>query len=378
VIDIAGSTIFVTLAGSHAHGTAHAESDVDLRGICVAPLASRVSYRTSFEQYEGALEGPLWSAVEPLLREHPSARQCLERKVEAVIFDAAKFVRLAAEANPNALEVLFAHEADWVHATDSWRLLHAERRRFLSRKVQQTYLGYGLAQLKRIRTHRAWLLSPPKAKPVRAEFGLPDQPTLSHDDRNRIEQAVAEKLRGWAIDDLDMPRATRIALADRMREFALETLHSSEESREADVRRAASKSLGLGDELIRTLAAERNYRAAVKHWEAYERWKDERNPARARLEAHFGYDTKHAMHLVRLMRTGLELLESGELRVKRLDAAELRAIRDGALSYDDVVAEAERLEARMHAGAGASPLPADVDHAALDALLLELVRRAAD
>lgn len=329
MIDLARSAIFVTLAGSHAQGTPHAESDVDLRGICVAPLAVRVSYRRSFEQYEGALEGPLWSAIEPRLREHPTARFGLEHKVEAVIFDVAKFVRLAAEANPNALEVLFADEADWVHTTDAWRLLHGERRRFLSRKVQQTYLGYGLAQLKRIRTHRGWLLSPPKSKPTRVEYGLPDQPTLGSDDRNRIE-------------------------------------------------RAGPKSVGLDDELVRILAAERQYQAAVKHWDAYERWKDERNPARARLEARFSYDTKHAMHLIRLMRTGLELLESGELRVRRPDAAELVAIKGGALSYDDLVAEAERLEQRMHAAAQSSPLAADVDHAALDALLLELIQSAPD
>ena len=347
MIDLARSTIFVALAGSHAHGTAHVGSDVDLRGLCVAPLAARVSYRTSFEQYEGAIEGPLWRSIEPRLRMHASAGLCLGQKVEAVIFDVAKFVRLAAEANPNALEVLFADEADWVHSSETWRALHDQRRRFLSRKVQQTYLGYGLAQLKRIRTHRAWLLDPPKAKPSRAEYGLPDQPTLSHDDRHRIEQAVAEKQRSWGMDELEMPRA-------------------------------AAQSLGLADELIATLAAERRYRAAVKHWEAYERWKDERNPARAQLEARFGYDTKHAMHLVRLMRTGLELVESGVLRVRRPDAAELVAIRDGALSYDQVVAEAERLEARMQVALEASPLPSEVDHAALDALLLELIQRELD
>jgi uncharacterized protein len=84
------------------------------------------------------------------------------------------------------------------------------------------------------------------------------------------------------------------------------------------------------------------------------------------------------MHLIRLMRTGLELLESGELRVRRSDAAELVAIKGGALSYDELVAEAERLEQRMHAAAQSSPLAADVDHAALDALLLELIQNAPD
>ncbi len=31
-------TVFLTLAGSQAHGTAREGSDVDVRGVCIAPL----------------------------------------------------------------------------------------------------------------------------------------------------------------------------------------------------------------------------------------------------------------------------------------------------------------------------------------------------
>lgn len=34
-------TLFLALAGSQAHGTAREGSDVDLRGVCVAPLSLR-------------------------------------------------------------------------------------------------------------------------------------------------------------------------------------------------------------------------------------------------------------------------------------------------------------------------------------------------
>jgi uncharacterized protein len=376
--------MFVTLAGSHAHGTARADSDVDLRGVCVAPLSVRVSYRRSFEQTEGppaqVLGSELWQNVASRLRAHGSAHRGLDAKVEIVVFDVAKFVRLAAEANPNALEILFADEADWLHATEAWAPLHDRRGSFLSKKVQQTYLGYGLAQLKRIRTHRAWLLDPPKTRPARPDFGLPEQSTLSRDDRTRIELAVAEKLRSWGIDELDMPASTRVALSERLRGFWADRLVAPDEDPGAPavderLEIAAATSLGLSRELVRSLAAERRYRSALKHWEAYARWKEERSPARAALEARFGYDTKHAAHLVRLMRTGLELLERGELRVRRPDAAELGAIRDGALRYEEVVAEAERLRTRMQHAAARSALPLDVDHEALDALLFELIER---
>lgn len=373
MLDLEAQTIFLTLAGSQAHGTARAGSDVDLRGVCIAPLALRVSYRNHFEQYEGVLSGSLWDAIIPRLRAHPSASRGLDEKVETVIFDVAKFVKLCAAANPNALEVLFADASDWVHHTEHWAKLYARRALFLSRKVQQTYLGYAMAQLKRIRTHRSWLLNPPKARPARNEFQLPDRPTISHDDRNRIEQAVAEKLRSWDLDSLEMPRATRIAFAQRLQEFWCDTLGSSDDDLDGRLRTVAAESLELSDAMIASLGAERRYRAAVKHWESYERWKDERNPDRAALEARFGYDTKHAMHLIRLMRTGLETLRSGDLQVRRPDADELAAIRDGALSYEALLESAEALSAEMADATAHCTLPDDVDHDAIEQLLVALI-----
>ena len=70
-------TVFLTLAGSQAHGTAREGSDVDIRGVCIAPLSVRVSLFKSFEQYEGALPEGLCEAVIPRIEEHPSASRGL-------------------------------------------------------------------------------------------------------------------------------------------------------------------------------------------------------------------------------------------------------------------------------------------------------------
>jgi hypothetical protein len=61
------------------------------------------------------------------------------------------------------------------------------------------------------------------------------------------------------------------------------------------------------------------------------------------------------------MRMGLEILERGELRVRRQDAAELVAIRDGALSFDALQAIAVRLEEDMRSAAARTTLPDDVN-----------------
>lgn len=98
---LAEHTIFVCRAGSQAQGTARADSDLDLRGVCIAPLRQRVGLGAPFEQYEGGVE-PLRS----LLSAELAASAVPEAAVEVVVFDLHKFLRLCAQANPNALEIL--------------------------------------------------------------------------------------------------------------------------------------------------------------------------------------------------------------------------------------------------------------------------------
>lgn len=52
---------------------------------------------------------------------------------------------------------------------------------------------------------------------------------------------------------------------------------------------------------------------------------------RKALVRRHGYDTKNAAHLIRLLRMGIEFLQSGELLVDRSghDAGELLAIKRG-------------------------------------------------
>jgi len=86
--------------------------------------------------------------------------------------------------------------------------------------------------------------------------------------------------------------------------------------------------------------SEKAYRAAHRHWEHFRTWRRNRNAARAELEARHGYDTKHAMHLCRLLRMGSEILEEGVVRVRRPDADWLRSVRRGAFAYEELLDQA--------------------------------------
>jgi dsDNA-binding SOS-regulon protein len=115
---------------------------------------------------------------------------------------------------------------------------------------------------------------------------------------------------------------------------------------EAAVNKMA-KELNLRDEVVSLIQAERAYSKAKKNFESWLSWKKERNPARRLLEVKCGYDSKHASHLVRLMRMGKEILATGNVIVKRPDAEELLAIKNGAWSYDRVVEYAETLQREL-------------------------------
>jgi hypothetical protein len=173
-----------------------------------------------------------------------------------------------------------------------------------------------------------------------------------------------------------MPKPTRIAVQERMDAFFRDVLSVSDEDIDDRMRAVASQALSLPPDVIAALNAEKRYRAAMKHWDSYQVWKSQRNRARAELEREHGYDTKHAMHLIRLIRMGLEVLQRGELMVRRPDAAELNAIRDGAMSFDELLAAASRLKQEMEHAAATAKLPADVDHEQVDRLTLQLISEA--
>lgn len=251
-------TIFLALAGSQAHGTAREGSDVDLRGVCIAPLEVRLSLESRFEQHEGSLPEALAARVLPSIEARVAFESALAVKTECVIFDVAKFVQLCAAANPNTLEILFTDERDWLFETPAWRRLYEQRHRFLSKAVQQTFLGYAMAQLKQIKTHRSWLLNPPKTKPLREDFGLPIAVgTLGRDDQNRIEQSIADKIRSYGIDDVDMPKPARVSVQERMDAFVRDVLGADEAEVSDRMRAVAAHALQIPSGVMAVLNAEK-------------------------------------------------------------------------------------------------------------------------
>lgn len=341
-------TLYSIRHGSHAYGTATPASDLDIRGLCCPPPRCMHGWLTQFEQYE--------QKGDP----------------DIVIFDVRKFFRLAADCNPNIIEMLFVDESDVLSASPEARLILDRRREFLSRKARMTFAKYAVGQLKRIETHRQWLLNPPAAPPNRIDFGLPSYCEVPKAQLEAIDSMISREVEGWDADLDGIDPASRIAVVQRI-ERSLVTVHAAAYEQRY---RLAAQHIGVHDSLIKIAEQERAFRAAQRRWDQYNVWLASRNEVRAALERRVGYDAKNAMHLVRLLRMCREILTNGSVTVKRPDASELLDIRNGAWSYERLSSWAAQQDAELDAVCDASPLPRAPDREALDALCTDVVERA--
>ncbi len=264
--------------------------------------------------------------------------------------------------------------SDRLLVTPAWERVLAVRDSFLSKRAKYTFSEYALSQLKRINLHYRWLKNPPAGPPSRAEFGLPERTVIPEDQLTAARSQIAKKLDegAWTeMDDLD--ESLRVAIKTEFTRKLVEITLWGDDDLEEKPWRSAAASLGYSTNFIEYLDKERRYNVKQKDWESFVRWKNERNPQRDGLEAKYGYDTKHALHLVRLMRMCREILTEGVVRVRRPDAPELLEIRGGAWGYFHLVEWAMAEDKALTELMKTSKLPDYPDRKKIAALLIQLV-----
>ena len=139
----------------------------------------------------------------------------------------------------------------------------------------------------------------------------------------------------------------------------------------------------LGDELQR-LAPSFVSRDAGKAFHGYltaqkQRLLGERGQLRTHrpeLVDEHGYDTKYAMHMLRLGYQGRELLQTGRISLPMREHERRRvfAVRRGEVPFNEVMTEIGELERELEDLLTTSPLPARPDREAVDAFLVRAYR----
>ena len=332
--------IFKFVSGSQAYGTAQPDSDLDLRGVFIAPLESAFSlFQTSFvgngslrdnlnRAMQHAESSDLVATIKDLEQALQTDQGDLNLSVGTVknpvgddeLQELRKFLKLASDNNPNIVEFLYVDRLI-LHASPIWEQIRNNRQLFLSKKAKFTFAGYSHAQLHRIKMHRGYLLNP-VPKPDRKDFGLPVGSKIPKEVQNIVLTIPIEYL---ATDAQEM------------------------------------------------MLKEKQYASTMKNYQSYKKWETERNLKRREIEAKFGYDCKHASHLVRLSLMAKEILSTGNLTVYDPERAKvLMEVRRGGWTYEQVEAFAEQSEKELEILYQTSPLRDTPDHKAISNLYTEI------
>ena len=118
--------LLLTLGGSHAYGTNHAESDVDIRGIA-AEYPNEIIGMSNFEVFE-------------------------ERNTDTVIYGFNKMFKLLYQCNPNTIEILGTKPEHLLYVTEAGQMLRDNSHLFLSQQAQYPFAGYAKDQLYRLKS----------------------------------------------------------------------------------------------------------------------------------------------------------------------------------------------------------------------------------
>lgn len=211
-----------------------------------------------------------------------------DKEVDETIYGISKFFTLSLGANPNIMDILCAPIDRWLVHTDAWATVYNNRHMFFSQKVRHTFSGYAYSQLKRLQRHYSWL--------QKLKSGKMHMPTL-------------EEYCG--------------------------RLESTEKGGQVKV--------------FKHQEYEQQYEKAMREWKQYSTWLRERNPARAKLEEKYGYDTKHAAHLVRLLVKAEAFLSSGIYNpiLSPIEKETVLGVMNGDWSYEFLIGWAEYREEKV-------------------------------
>jgi len=377
--DLKKHTIFLTLAGSRAYGFASPDSDWDYRGVAIPPLDTYIGIKDRFEQSTDQKTRHLW-------KNYPGV---VEPEADMQVYELTKFVRLATQCNPSIIEILFTDPSTHLIKHPVMDRLLDNNRMFLSKQAKDRFCGYAFSQLKRIQRHKKWLDNPPTKCPERKDFGLPEKKIIPLDQIGAADALIQRDLDTFMVEQTDLPEHTKIAFKNELHKILRATWlaingsvpypvdefddDAQWNSTEEALRDMVSRYEGFSENFLEILGKEKKYRRAKQEWDQYQHWVKNRNPDRAKLERKFQYDCKHATHLYRLIKMAREILETGEVKVLRPDAEELKAIRNGALTYEQVVEFAEKEDAALVEVARKSNLPKHPDVNKIHQITYEMI-----
>ena len=343
-------TLVKAIIGSQAYGTNIETSDTDYKGIYVQSKEDILTTKYK-EQFEVGKD--------------------------ETYFEIRRFLELASSANPTMLELLFVDREYIVESSPEYELLREHRLKFLTKKCRNSFGGYAVAQIQ-------------KAKGLNKKMNFEKQRV----ERKTVldfcyvyEKGITLPVKEWLFQHSMNQEHCGLTKLEHFRGcYALYydwVIHFSHENSQG------FKGIVLDDSNdVRVTSVPKNqnpetilyfnkdgYSVHCKDFNEYQTWLKNRNTARyVDIDSHGQQiDGKNLLHCRRLLDMAIEIANTGNLNVRRPNAAELIAIRKGQIvSLEEVIQKAEQDVKLIDEYYSMSELPDSVEPEFLDELLLKI------
>jgi predicted nucleotidyltransferase len=272
--------------------------------------------------------------------------------------------------NPNILELLYLPE--YKVLTELGKRLVEYRLAFLSKKVYKAYSGYAYSQLKKVETHRKWLLAyanNPDAyssKPCISDYISEEFTTvLSKDELNAYHYFLYTLLKEYS---------HLSSLAEQVFEEANLKNHLERFDWPAELDSQVQYYTKASKDFTTLVRQTHNYKAALRDYTDYHSWRENRSSKRGLIESQCGYDGHHLHHCIRLMQMGKEILTEESLFVDRTgwDASFLLEVKQGKVPYEELIRLVEELKVELEEAYKDTRLPDMADRSLIEKLVIDL------
>lgn len=355
--------IVMHIGGSIAYGTNTEISDIDLRGIFCANKQSIVTPFNHIEQIQSSEFGD-----------------------DTVLYELYNYINLYLKGNPNILESLFVDPSDIVFGSTVYDLLRENRTEMLSHNLVNSHTGYAFAQMKRMNNHEKWISAERRAiqrlVDLKSEYNSSFMDFVAEYFTPTVVDIVAQQGGDSGSEDFRVnilmrdPDLQMITIKPIVHKWFINLVYNYTEeklfTRTFDIDDYNNRQVipygnnlyalnGINersalinrDGFIRTQQPtidgdnktppqiivkfnEHEYNTSNERNKNFRKWKENRNASRAELEELYLYDTKHAMHTIRLLNMCEELITTGIMNVKRPDADYLLKVRNGLYSHTEL------------------------------------------
>ena len=297
----------------------------DLQNVIYLTLSGSHGYGTNNENSDVDLRGCLLEDRKYLFGLH-GFEQFEDTPSDTVIYGLKKFVKLCADGNPNTLELLGTDESDIVVMTEKGRILCENTDLFLSKRVINSFGNYATAQLRRLQN-------------ALCHDTLDEQNRLMH-LRNTLNAQLEHFKRMYTTFDNGAIKIYDVGNVLRF-DVKLENY-------------PVNDFVGIYSELSNTV-------------KAYNKLNHRNNK---KDDAHL---YKHAMHLIRLLITGTDILNSKGIITKRKHEHDfLMDLRNGKYSFDEIFKLTDEYQVVFEKAAAGTCLPQEPDMARVEMLLMAL------